>query len=178
MKKFLILALALMMVLALAACGDTGKTPSGTTDPSTSQQPSGGAQTQDEKDTAAFAQFGINIENVKAALDGEVHTYTVLKDPFGYGANAKWSVKPAASATADQQAAYFEQVYNAIKAIADDDAVHGSKTNQEFESVLSLDEAKGTWIWGYLYNGCYVDAYCEVSSDILSVQLVYAGQKQ
>ena len=40
MKKLLALALVLMMVLSLAACGeDTGKTPSGgTSDPGTSQQ--------------------------------------------------------------------------------------------------------------------------------------------
>ena len=44
MKKFLALALALMMVFALAACGEKNPTPSGdgTSDPGTSQQtPSG-----------------------------------------------------------------------------------------------------------------------------------------
>ena len=43
MKKILVLALALMMVLSLAACGgktDPAPSGSGTTDPGTSQQPS------------------------------------------------------------------------------------------------------------------------------------------
>ena len=48
MKKFLTLALALIMVLALAACGEKTSTPSNSSDPGTSQQTEQPSNTPDE----------------------------------------------------------------------------------------------------------------------------------
>ena len=48
MKKFLSLALALIMVLALAACGEKTFTPSNSSDPGTSQQTEQPSNTPDE----------------------------------------------------------------------------------------------------------------------------------
>lgn len=186
MNKLITLLITMMLVLSLAACGGN-EAPVDTTAPGTSQQqpsdapddstPSGGEQTQEEKTAAAFAQFGLDVESIKADLDGEVSTYAVVKDPLDYGANAQWGVKPAAEATDEQTAAYREQVYNAIKAVSDDGEVHGSKTNGKFEAGLSLEEAADEWTWGYLYNGSYVDVYYEAFGGELSLELVYAGKQ-
>lgn len=69
MKKFLALALALMMVFALAACGDKGNTkPNNSTDPGTSQQQP--SNTPDES-TPPASQGGASVSDTIGWPDNE-----------------------------------------------------------------------------------------------------------
>ena len=198
MKKILALALTLIMVLSLAACGggnddpkpsgnDTPGTsqqePSNTPDPGTSQQeqndPPTEEQTPEELATAAFSQFGINLEDIKPDVAGEVGTGAAaaikfgneVKEPLTYGAHATWKIDPADTVSTEEHMAYLEKVYDVIKAVSDDGEVHGSKTDEKFDKIITTDDLYGTW--GYQYNGSYIDVYPGVGDGL---ELVYAGE--
>lgn len=116
------------------------------------------------------------MNDIKADIEGDGRvTRHDVKNPLTYGAGAIWAIEPASEVTEEQKAAYIEKIFNAIRAISDDGEVHGSKTGGNFDTILSLEEAVDQWVWGYVYNGYYVDAYCIAYSTKLSLELVYAG---
>ena len=150
MKKLLALALVLMMVLSLAACGGkTDPTPSGgdTTDPGTSQQtPSGG---------------GTNDTNT---LAGHLEKYGLTENDIQpEGATVEWNelskdIKVTVGSSQDDAAkeAFVTQVFNATKAVADG----GKNLKTEMEnndypemSITDFTFSRFQVSWLYRYDG-------------------------
>ena len=150
MKKFLVLALAMiMMVLALAACGeDTEKTPSGgTSDPSTSQQtPSDGKTNNTNTLAGHLEKYGLTENDIKPE-----------------GATVEWNelskdIKVTVGSSQDNTAkeAFVTKIFNATKAVADG----GKNLKTEMEnndypemSITDFTFSRFQFSWLYRYNG-------------------------
>ncbi|WP_455581740.1 hypothetical protein [Dysosmobacter sp.] len=205
-KRTLSLLLALIMVLSLAACGGKdSKQPSGSNDnlgttsqqqtqqqteqpsdtsaPSTTQQ--GAKMTGEEEQIAGFKQFGMDMNDIIPDIDGEPGDgFGHLTDPLGYGAGARYTFVPGGEATKEDCRAYVLKVMNAVKAISDDGELHGNKTNEMFDDIITEENFADVdnLIWellngfGFQYNGVYVDCYITADPSVFGVELAYALQ--
>lgn len=170
MKKLFALLIALMMVLSLAACGGNEETPSGNNEnPSSNQQNEQNQQdeqpsnnedgneelTELEEAALAFTQFGIDMDDVTVDIEGEVPSYAFLSvkvvDPLSYSALARWQLKLANPITDEQVAAYREQIYNVLKAAADDGEIYYTSNSQAGQTI-PLDDYFGSCY--YKYKDC------------------------
>ena len=157
MKKILALALALMLVLSLVACGnDTGKTPSGSTgntqtDPPTSQ---GGTDTTPSNDR--FTEFGLSFDKVEP--DGST-SFEVSNDSA-----RSYHIEFAMPETVTKEVglAYYKKIYDLTAAISEG----GTNYKKSGGSAISPEVSPmGTWEdensaseynmneWYYKYNG-------------------------
>ena len=165
MKKILALALALVMVLSLAACGGkTDPAPSGsgggsTTDPGTSQQqpsdtlddttPSGGEETSNDPLEALLQEAGLTFEAIKPSHE---YLYTELQEKkllffLNDGGSAAFGT-------------FYYGIVNACKAVADDGKLYIADMSfmmgngsDEFTPAKSEDElnAAVTYMDGFGY---------------------------
>lgn len=83
MKRFLALILALMMVLALAACGDNGKTTSGETD-----KP-GASQNGEQANSESWPSISYLKDTDKYTGDGKI---TQVKEWDASAENSMWTI--------------------------------------------------------------------------------------
>lgn len=171
MRKTIDILLTLMLVLTLCACGNT-ESP----DPTLEQTADPMAQSE-ELARDAFAQFGVNLDDIKPDIEGETASWIDVGNrvvtPITYGAMAQWVTVASSNVSQQQISRYLEKIYAAIKAVSDDGQVHGSKSEGEWDTIITEDNLTGTW--GYQHDGVYVDVYKVVSSAQLGVELVYAG---
>ena len=121
MKKLLTLALALMMVLSLAACGGkTDPAPSGTTDPGTSQQqpsstpddskPSGGEEIPDDTSEPTDPSEWPDNEYTRLVPKPKTVTVTEMDLSDNYCAIATtWTIEETIEYAGQIKAAGFDQ---------------------------------------------------------------------
>ena len=148
MKKLLTLALALMMVLSLAACGGkTDPAPSGTTDPGTSQQepsstpdsskpddskPSGGT-VESEWDNAEYADYTNGVPEPELA-------YTITGASKVLGMNITFSKADEAQVDTWKQAL----VDSGFTLIEEDN--YGVDTYENDTHTIEVHETSGAYI--------------------------------
>ncbi len=118
-------------------------------------------------------------------IDGEPGDgFGHLTDPLGYGAGARYTFVPGGEATKEDCRAYVLKVMNAVKAISDDGELHGNKTNEMFDDIITEENFADVdnLIWellngfGFQYNGVYVDCYITADPSVFGVELAYALQ--
>jgi hypothetical protein len=194
MKKILVLALALVMALSLAACGgnDTD-TPSGNNggNNSQTQAPAGndGDNTATEGPEAAFAQFGLNLNDVIPGI-GTVNE-TVLENSnevsdsafrcsAAYLENSETEIDEAAGN------AYNQKMFDLCKAASVDGKIYKNKTlaGDEPDEITSIDDlidpsvTRQMITWSYKIDGKWVDVYMNwnLSGDEIGIELGGAGK--
>lgn len=189
MKRGIALALALMLVLSLAACGgNNAPAPSGNDDPGTSQQEpsntpdnntpaSGAAQKADGEQMEADTEDAIRYEDV-ISLSG----LSSIGKPVGYTLSSTSKAddnttmrglrfNPNSGSVADTDIdGYAAAIWNLCIDTADGGAIF----NRSGESYTSLSETKnttaGTYTWYYNFSGTKIKVQLYIESDVLNVE--------
>ena len=189
MKKILAMALALMMVLALAACGGNEENPSGsgTTDPGTSQQAGndsksvatskadGGQMDADSDNAASYAEV---IELSKLDGIGKPVGYSV-ESPLDADGDTKMrglTFRPDSGSTADADLdGYAKAIWNLCIEASDDGMlyIYERENLVGFTTIATIDEAKaewGTYTWYYYIDGTRVETKLSFEDGALIIQ--------
>ncbi len=169
MKKFLTLALALIMGISLAACGNKSDTPSpsgSNTDASDASQ--NGENNNDGKiDTSTvsgfFSSYGLTEANIKpdGVGEGEIKANQYIES------QAKVTYK--ASLDLEKAIAWCDLLMSATKAASDDGKIYADvASGEEFPGLDWQDTAMKSCVavWQYKYKGAVV---------IISVDTTYEG---
>ncbi len=178
MKKILALALVLMMVLSLAACGeDSGKTPSGG---GTSQQtPSGaaaqkadGEQMETDADNAHRYEDVISLSGLSAI--GKPVGYTIRSTPSSTdGTIHGINFKPDSGSVSDTDLdGYAAAIWNLCMDVTDE----GVLSDYSGKNYTNLAETKRTqddisyYVWYYYLNGAKIKTTVKVEDNELTVE--------
>jgi hypothetical protein len=198
MKKILVLALALVLALTLfTACGgNTDNGDSGTNTPNqqgennnTPDDNNGGASADPESPEAAFAQFGLNYNDIKAGLGtaneitieyGNNVNDTVFLREASYMENCETDVDEAAGN------AYNQKMFDLCKAASADGKIYKNKTaaDGEPDEITSIDDIIDPSVminvitWSYKIDGMWVDVYMDwnLMGDEIGIRLGGSGK--
>ncbi|MDR0890218.1 MAG: hypothetical protein LBM28_06210 [Oscillospiraceae bacterium] len=188
MKKLLAFALALLMLLSLAACGGKdADTPNGES-PALQGGDDNAANVEPNSVEAAFAQFGLNLEDIKPGIGtaneialeyGNNVSDTVYYREAYYTENAEAEIDEAVGI------AYNQKMFDLCKAASADGKIYKNKTaaDGDPDEVASYDElvVPSAMIqmitWSYKVDGIWVDVYMDWGhiGDEIGIQLGGSG---
>ncbi len=128
-------------------------------------------QTLEEKEAAAFAQFGLDLEQVKpnAAAPYEVTIkYGNEVSQTVYYRKAAWKEKSETDISSEIGNAYNERMFNYMKSVAADKKIYTNKTlgnPVEIENYSYFTSGRQLLItWSYKYNAMWIDVYLDYNT--------------
>jgi hypothetical protein len=194
MKKIFAIVLVLILALSLlTACSgnENSNAPSGSgnNNPASQGDKDKPNNNDDPKSPeAAFAQFGLNVNDVKSGLgtpyDVTIQYGNAVSDTI-YNRKAAWLEKSESDIDKEAGTAYNRKMFDLCKAASADGKVYRNKTNSSgdpaelasFDDILS-DKALINFItWSYKVDGMWVDVYMDWSmlGDEIGINMIGSG---
>lgn len=159
MKKLLTIALALMMVLSLAACGnnDTPDPSGGTNDPGSSQQTPSGTSNPSENPESddRFTEFGLSLEKVQPEGNTKKEVATDSKRTYAVNFTMPEAV------TGEAKLAYYKKIYDLTASVSEGGTNYkktgGTEISPEVSPMGAWEDENSETMpmndWFYKYNG-------------------------
>ena len=154
--------------MMMTACG--GGSSNKSNNSVSSETPQNEQKVEDDKSPkAAFAQFGMDIEEIKPNLatpSDIAIQYGNKVDKTVYYRKATWTEKSDTDIDRDAGNAYNERMFNYCKSISADGKCYKNKTGSDGgpTEIASIDELTGFLVsWSYKVDGIWVDVYMEWS---------------